>query len=276
LGLPTVVKVHGSDLNVLPGHDGIRRVLRKRLPQAQRLVAVSRPLAGKARELGVAPERIAIVPNGVDRTLFQPRDRGQVRRELGLPNGRLIMFVGRVEAAKGVLDLITAFDRIAAASPDLLLAIVGDGGAIAQCRDAQSRWPGRVFLPGPQELPQVAQWISACDVLCLPSWNEGTPNAVLEALASGRIVVATRVGGVPDVLTRPELGEMVEPRKPDELADAVLRCAYREYDPEVIARSGPPGWDGSARILHDVLLSAYDGSSLPERTRAFPASGLAS
>jgi teichuronic acid biosynthesis glycosyltransferase TuaC len=269
LGLPTVVKVHGSDLNVLPGHDSIRRVLARRLPRARRLVAVSRPLAAKARELGVESNRIAIVPNGVDRNLFVPRDRAQARQELGLPDGRMILFVGRVEEPKGVLDLLQAFERIAGSAPDLTLAVVGDGGAIAHCREAQTKWPGRVFVPGAQLLPQVAQWIAACDVLALPSWNEGTPNAVLEALASGRQVVATNVGGIPDVLTRPELGEMVEPRRPDQLAEALLRGARRDYDPALVAAAGPPDWNASAEVLHQVLLSARDDSPLPASIKAF-------
>jgi teichuronic acid biosynthesis glycosyltransferase TuaC len=267
-GLPVVVKVHGSDLNVLPGYDSIRRVLCRKLPGADRLVAVSRPLAAKALALGVSADRIAIVPNGVDRSLFTPRDRSQARRELSLPDGQLILFVGRLEASKGVLDLLQAFDQIASASPGLHLAVVGDGSEIARCREAQAKWPGRVFVPGVQPLAEVARWTAACDVLTLPSWNEGTPNVVLEALASGRRVVATRVGGIPDLLGTTALGEMVSPRCPDELARALVRVAHESYDPIEVAAVGPPDWDSSAQLLHQVLMSACDGTPLPDQLRA--------
>ncbi len=267
LGLPVVVKVHGSDLNLLTGYGGIRRVLRRKLPLADRLVAVSRPLAAKAAELGVSADRIAVVPNGVDRALFAPRDRMEARRELGLPSGQLILYVGRLESAKGVLDLLQAFDQIAPSSPDLCLALVGEGSEMSRCRDAQSKWPGRVFVPGVQPLAQVARWTAACDVLTLPSWNEGTPNVVLEALASGRRVIATRVGGIPDVLGTAAIGEMVSPRRPDELAPALLRAAYSSYDPMAVAAAGPPDWDVSAGLLHQVLLSARDGSAIPDELR---------
>jgi glycosyltransferase involved in cell wall biosynthesis len=267
LRLPVVVKVHGSDLNVLPGHSSIRRVFRRKLPLADRLVAVSRPLAAKAAELGVPPDRIAVVPNGVDRTLFAPRDRTEARRELGLPAGRLILYVGRLESAKGVLDLLQAFDQIAPSSPELCLALVGDGSEMSRCRDARAKWPGRVFVPGVQPLAQVARWTAACDLLTLPSWNEGTPNVVLEALASGRRVVATRVGGIPDVLGSAAIGEMVSPRCPDELAQALLRAVHSSYDPMTVSAAGPPDWDVSAGLLHQVLLSARDGSPIPDELR---------
>lgn len=268
LHLPVVVKVHGSDLNTLPGHRSIRRALGRNLPHADRLVAVSRPLAAKALELAVPADRIAVVPNGVDRALFTPGNRAVARAELGLPKDqRLILYVGRLEAAKGVLDLLQAFAQIAPSSPDLCLALVGSGSEMTSCRDAQTRWPGRVFVPGVQPLAQVARWTAACDVLTLPSWNEGTPNVVLEALASGRRVVATRVGGIPDVLASTDLGEMVSPRCPDELAQALVQAAHRDYDPLTIAAAGPPDWDTSAGLLYRVLSSAHEKTPIPDELR---------
>lgn len=270
LKLPVVVKVHGSDLNSLPECNGIRRVLSCKLPHADRLVAVSRALAAKAREFGVAADRIALVPNGVDRALFHPCDRTEARRELDLPDGRLLLFVGRLEASKGVLDLLQAFEKIAPRSSELRLAMVGDGSEMPRCREAQSRWPGRIFLPGAQPLARVARWIAACDALTLPSWNEGTPNVIIEALASGRRVVATRVGGIPDLLDSTLAGEMVSVRHSDELAEALWRTAHMTYDPILIAAAGPVGWRESAQLLQRALLSARDGSPLPRELRVDP------
>jgi len=267
LKLPVVVKVHGSDLNCLPDRDSIRRVLSRSLPRADRLVAVSRALAAKAREFGVAADRIACVPNGVDRSLFHPGDRTEARRELELPDGRLLLFVGRMEASKGVLDLLQAFENIAPRSRELRLAMVGDGTEMPRYREAQSRWPGRIFLPGAQPLARVARWITACDVLTLPSWNEGSPNVVLEAMASGRRVVATRVGGIPDLLDSSFAGEMVSAHRPDELAEALWRAAHAAYDPLMIAAAGPMDWRESASLLQQALLSARDGSPLPRELR---------
>lgn len=268
LGLPVVVKVHGSDLNVFTESESIRRVFSRKLPQADRLIAVSRPLAERARSLGVSPDRITVVQNGVDRLLFQPRDRVEARRAMQLPDGSLILYVGRLESAKGVLDLLDAFDRIASKDPTVRLALVGGGSEMPRCQAAAKRWPGRVFTPGAVPLAQVAQWTAACDVLTLPSWNEGTPNVVLEALASGRRVVATRVGGIPDVVGSPDLGELVQPRHPDELAEALLRSVHSSYDPLTVAAAGPPSWEESADRVAGVLRSACDGVALPDEARA--------
>ena len=265
--LPVVVKVHGSDLNVLSERDSVRRVLAHQLPHADRLLAVSRALAAKAHALGVAADRIGFRPNGIDRAIFRPCDRTEARRELDLPDGRLLLFVGGIEASKGVLDLLQAFQSIAPRSPELRVALVGEGAELPRWREAQLRWPGRIFLPGAQPLAEVARWIAACDALTLPSWNEGTPNVVLEALASGRRVVASRVGGVPDVLCSAIAGEMVSARCPDELAEALWRAAHASYDPAAVAATGPMDWPESARLLHQALLSARDGVPLPRELR---------
>src|SRR6185437_10251940 len=97
LGLPSVVKVHGSDLNVIARIPSVRAHLRALLPRATRLVAVSRALADELAALGVAREHIAVVENGVDASLFQPRDRAEARAALGLPAaGRVAVYVGRL------------------------------------------------------------------------------------------------------------------------------------------------------------------------------------
>jgi teichuronic acid biosynthesis glycosyltransferase TuaC len=259
LGVPSVVKVHGSDLNVLAELPPVQRALEDALPRADRVVAVSRGLADKARALGVPAGRMAIVPNGVDRALFQPRDRAEARQALGLGafgTRPLILYVGRLEPAKGIVELLTAFGRLAGARAEPVLALVGDGSDAGRCREAAQALPGRVLLPGPLPLPEVARWMAACDLLVLPSWNEGTPNVLLEALASGRRVVATRVGGIPDVVTSPTLGELVPARDDGALCDALLRAIEQPVDPAQVAAAAPAGWDSSAAQLHEVLMGA--------------------
>ena len=98
--------------------------------------------------------------------------------------------------------------------------------------------------------------MAAADVMTLPSWNEGTPNVVLEALASGRRVVATRVGGIPDVVSSPALGELCEPRDVAALANALRRVLAEPGDPAAIAASATISWDESAGRLYEVLSAA--------------------
>ena len=259
MGVPAVVKVHGSDMNVLAKMPPVARNLRWALPRARRVVAVSRQLGDVVASFGVPRDRIDIVPNGVDAELFRPRDRASARAELGHAGDtrRWLIYVGRLEEEKGVLDLLEAFSLLAERRSDVRLVIVGDGRARAACDRAAGSLGDRVLLPGARPLEEVPLWMAAGDALVLPSWAEGTPNVVLEALACGRRVVATHVGGIPDLITGPELGELVPPRQPALLADALGRAVDMPYDPDAVARAGTRGsWDESARRLEGSLRAA--------------------
>jgi len=250
IGVPCVVKLHGSDINVIAKLPGPRRMTAWALTRAARVVAVSRALADEVVALGVSRERVAIVMNGIDAELFHPRDRAAARAELGLPAGPLAVYIGNLKPEKGVLDLARAWQQVSGAT----LAIVGGGPARAAL-DAVAGPAIRVV--GPQPLASIPTWLAACDVLALPSHNEGTPNVVLEALACGRRVVATSVGGIPDLITSPVLGTLVPPRDEVRLARALTAALATPYDPAEVARLGARGgWQASAAALHDVLASA--------------------
>jgi glycosyltransferase involved in cell wall biosynthesis len=257
LGVPSAIYALGTDLNVVPAFAGVPAVLRRALPRAQKIIAPSRALGDRAVALGASPDRVVVIPNGVDRSIFFPQDRRAMRRFLGQPeDGRWILFVGRLEKEKGLEELLAAFQKIAAAEPDLKLVVVGDGTLRARLQGEAARTPGRIIVAGPRPLSQVGRWMAAADLLALPSWNEGTPNVVLEALASGRRVVATRVGGIPDVITSDDCGELCEPRDVDGLAASLRRVAGASYDPAALAARATVTWDESAARLHDVLASA--------------------
>lgn len=257
LGVPAVVKLHGSDINVNAKLPGPRRQLAWALPRAARVVAVSNPLADEVAALGVDRARIALVRNGVDASLFAPGDRAAARAALGLPAAApTVVYVGNLKAAKGVLDLIAAWPAVAAARPDARLVIVGGGDEKAAVAAAAAGDP-RIVAAGPRPLAEIPTYYAAADLLTLPSWAEGTPNVVLEALASGRRVVASAVGGIPDLIDDPLLGELVPARQPAALADALIRALATPYDPQAVAARGARGgWDASARALADVLAAA--------------------
>ena len=258
LGVPAVIKLHGSDINVVAKLPGPRRALRWALPRAAQIVAVSRPLARDVEDLGVDASRVSIVRNGVDTKLFCPRDRSEARRALGIDErGKLIAYVGRLEREKGVLDLIEAYGRMGRARRGVTLALIGEGSLHDACHALAHKLGIQVRLTGGVPLADVPTWLAASDVLALPSWNEGTPNVVLEALACGRRVVATRVGGIPDVVESPELGALVPPREPAALAEALIVALRTSYDEARIVRlCEPQSWAESAARLHAVLAAA--------------------
>lgn len=275
LGVPCVVKLHGSDINAIAKLPGPRRMLRWALPKAARVVAVSRALADETVQLGVSRERIAIVMNGVDTDLFHPRDRASARAQLGLTEAPLAVYVGNLKEDKGVLDLAAAWARVAAEMPDARLVIIGDGPARAALEAALD---DTAQVIGPQPLERIPQWLAAADILTLPSHAEGTPNVVLEALASGRRVVATRVGGIPDLITSDEMGVLVAPHDPAALGRALALALRTPYVPATVARLGTRGgWGASAEALHEVLVGAVRASqrSAPCDVRHPPSSAIA-
>ncbi|HMG21291.1 MAG TPA: glycosyltransferase family 4 protein [Kofleriaceae bacterium] len=258
LGVPCVVKLHGSDINVMAKLPGPRRQIAWALSRAARVVAVSRALADEVVALGVPRDQVAVVMNGVDSELFHVRDRAQARSELGLPAGPLALYVGNLKPEKGVLDLARAWDQVARRLPEARLAIVGGGPLRAELEAAL---PPRAQLFGAQPLTLIPTWMAACDVLVLPSHVEGTPNVVLEALASGRRVVATSVGGVPDLITSDTVGVLVPPHQPEAMAAALTQALRTGYAPEAVAAHGARGgWEASAAALHAVLVAAVGAS----------------
>ena len=114
----------------------------------------------------------------------------------------------------------------------------------------------QITFVGRQSPDDVALWLSASDVLCLPSRREGCPNVVLESLAAGRPVVAARVGGVPELLNA-ENGLMVAPDNPAELAEALSQALQRTWNASELRASVPAlTWEDVGRTLHNVLTQA--------------------
>src|SRR5262249_16040995 len=152
-------------------------------------------------EIGIAPDRVIVQHNGVDGSRFLPRDRRAARERLGLPLDRpLVCYVGNLKPEKGVRTLIEAMGHLRQhGARDVLLALIGDG-EVQETLSARVRaldLETQVRFCGRRPHAEIPDWIGAGDALCLPSYREGCPNVVLEALASGRPVVASRVGGVP-------------------------------------------------------------------------------
>jgi glycosyltransferase involved in cell wall biosynthesis len=263
-GVPSVVKLHGSDINVVAKMRGPELNLRWALPRASRVVAVSQKLGEQAVKLGAAPERVDVVRNGVDADLFYPRDRAQARRALGrAADEELIVYVGRLEAAKGVLDLLHAFGALQQRRPRAALVFVGNGAARGECLKLAEPLGSRVTFAGAQPLATIPEWMAAADIVTLPSWNEGTPNVILEAHACGRPVVATSVGGIPALLHADALGAMVPPRDPAALAGALERVldggkAGAHPAETIVSASGALSWADSAARLHAVLRRACE------------------
>ncbi len=229
-GVPLIVHTYHG--HVLHGYYGTGKswMLRK-MEQAlaritDRLVTVSDQVKQELAAYGVAmPEQISVIPLGFDLEPFlnSHNKRGQFRQELAIGNAsRLVGIVGRIFPIKNHRLFLVAAARVAAQEPAARFVIVGDG-VLRSVLEQQAKELGiadRVVFTGwRRDLPRIYVDL---DVLVVSSDNEGTPVSAIEAMACGCPVVATRVGGLPDLIIDRVTGRLVPPRDPDTLASAVL------------------------------------------------------
>ena len=243
LGLPFVVTAHGSDVNVYARKPLIRIQLRWALRRAKAVIAVSALLGQKLLE--VVPEIAArlehIACAGVDPSIFYSMDRGAARRQLTVSDAsRMVMFVGQLVPIKRLDLLLAAWQALLRdgrlGRGDRLL-LIGEGPLRASLERQASAIDFRDtvrFLGGRPQV-EVARWLGAADVLCLTSDNEGTPNVIVEALASGRPVVATAVGGVPELVVPNVNGALVSPGNVLALEAALAAALTQKWDAAQIA-----------------------------------------
>ncbi len=262
------IVVHTFHGHVLRGYFGPLRSLAFRLLEhvlaraTTRLVAVSPEVRDELVSLGVAPaEKFAVVRLGIEldeRLLPGGREAGreESRRQLGVgPETFLVGWVGRMTGVKRVPDLLEAFRQLRDMHVDARLCLVGDGPERESLeRLAKSLGVVRdCFFLGYQE--EMGRWLESFDAFALPSANEGTPVSAIEALAAGCPVVATRVGGVPDVVQDGETGFLVASGDTKALA---RRLAELAGDPELRTRLGAAGRERVTsryrvgRLLDDV------------------------
>jgi glycosyltransferase involved in cell wall biosynthesis len=231
--VPLAAKVHGTDIQVLTRYPLRRRQIVRALNQACMVLAVADVIRERLLELGVPEEKILVQRNAVDPELFQVRGRDVARRELGLDDAGLhLLFVGTFRLEKGLPTLLEALPQVIAGGLPVTLHLVGDGRLEEPLRE-QARARGiesNVRFEGYQSHERIPLWIAAADALCLPSITEGCPNVVLETLACGRPVVASRAGGIPEILGE-DTGVLVQPGSAADLADGIREVLQRRWDP---------------------------------------------
>ena len=245
-GLPLVAGARGSDLRV---RDALsKRLTRPVLHAAQRILVVSEDLGRVAvRDYGADPARIRAIPNGCDATIFHPQPRSDARAALGIDaDAELVVYVGRLVPEKGLRELLDAAAALAPQRPKLQLALIGEGPMRAELDSRLAAEPAlRAHLPGAQGPHEVARWMAAADLVTLPSYSEGHPNVLVEALACGRPVVATPVGGIPEVVDA-DCGLLVPARDSAALAAGLRDALDRPWDETLLSRRFSRGWDAVA------------------------------
>ena len=192
-------------------------------------------------------------------------DRSAARRALGLPPAAaIVLAVGRLDPVKGLDLLVAAMPFLRErSSRGVQLHLIGEGPARASI-ERLVRERGlreQVVLHGELSSSSLSTWYSSADVVALLSHSEGCPNVVIEALACGRPVVATRVGGVPELIREGETGLLVDRRDPAHVADRLLQALDREWDStDLSSHVRNRSWDDVARRQLDVYRGVLEAS----------------
>ena len=195
------------------------------LRRYERVLCVSRELVEQCHRHGVPRANCRLVENGIELERFTRRqDQTAAREELQLaPTGPLIGAIGRLAKEKGFDHLLQALAQLHSQGHAVRAVILGEGperAALERLRD-QLGLQQAVLMPG--HVPDVRSWLEACDLFVLSSLREAMPNVVLEAMALETPVIATRIAGVPEMLTSEDDGLIIEPAQPAAIANAVAR-----------------------------------------------------
>jgi len=275
LGVPVLITLRGM-LPLLVPYRLRRPQLRWALRSADRVIAVAATLRDDAVALGLPPERVRVIENGIDAGLFRPLDRVEARRSLGLPeDGPVLVTVGTLAPRKGFHLVIEALPALAGRFPGIRYLLVGgagaEGGMERELRDLAARLgvADRLVFAGPRRRAELAAWYSAADLSVLASAHEGCPNVVLEALACGTPVVATPVGSIPSVLAGPDAGLLSERNVPA-LTAAIAAALSRSWDRgRVRARIADRTWAAVGREVEEEIEAA-----LRPRAAGLPIAGM--
>jgi len=208
---------------MVPEHVGHRWAVGVLVQRAHRIITVSEALR---RDLVMAfpdaMQKCLTIPNGIDTKATPTRDADEVRRGLGVPDAApLLGVVARLAPQKGVLEFLDAARRIVDADPSVRCVVAGDGPLMQELEDRRATLGLEAHVQLLGYIDWVRELIGALDLLVIPSLSEGSSVVAMEAMALGKPVVATDVGGVAEVVIDGETGRVVEPGDPEALARAV-------------------------------------------------------
>lgn len=256
LNLPVIISARGTDVNLFTQFRTIRPLILWALRRAAGVVAVSAALKDRLTQLGLPAGTICVIPNGVDAKRFYILQRGEARSRLGLDQDtKIAVSVASLTKGKNHRDLISAFAKVAEGHPEYQLYIVGDGPLRDELRKhiQDLALDRQVFLMGSRPNHELVTWFNSADVSCLTSAREGWPNVVMESLACGTPVVATRVGGIPEIIVSPELGIVVE-HTPEDIAAGIRTALSRTWDREALRRHAQTrDWDQVAAEVEQYI-----------------------
>lgn len=248
LDVPLVLTALGSDINVSLTKPFQLRQVKWALKNAAACVGVSDDLCEKMKRIGAEGE-VRRIPNGIDKKRFYPAKTLNDEKPV-------VLFVGRLHPVKGLKYLVAAVGELKRTGLlNFETVIVGEGGEEsalrAQC--AELGIEKDVRFVGAKSHDEIGDWMRSASVFCLPSVNEGMPNVLIEAQACAVPIVASNVGGIPEIVSA-DTGLLVPPANPSALAQALHEAVTRNWDrAKIAAHVAWADWNHTAKQYADLI-----------------------
>lgn len=234
LRIPVVITAHLMDITTHGADAGplenivdfesnfiFKRLITFSLNSANKIIAVSEDLAGRIRKIGINND-LMVLRNAVDIGRFKPRKNVELRYEYGIADDEiLILFIGHLEPFKGVFELITAFNEVNKSDSKTKLMLIGEGQQKQEVQKEISRFSldDSVIFTGKVSPETIERYYQMADIFTLPSYTEGLPLVVIEAMACGLPVVVSTVGGIPELIEDSVNGYLIPPKNYEKLAE---------------------------------------------------------
>lgn len=250
--LPLITKIHGSDIHSIKG--SLRgRFTTWALDNSGKVVSVSNDLANQVHKMGISPNKTMTLYNGVDEQIFAPSNKRKARLQLNIhSDNKILLYVGNLKKVKGADLLADTIAILRSTHSNIHLYIIGQGVLKSHIEKQLNvlNITSSVSFLGMLSQEQISSWMNAADLLVIPSRNEGVPNVMLEAMSCGLPVVATKVGGIPEIIRQGVTGTLCEAPISKLLAEALANSLETKWNPSsIIEIAGQYTWKNNTKRL---------------------------
>jgi glycosyltransferase involved in cell wall biosynthesis len=251
-----LVTIHGEDVTRFSKVSFLRILSKFILKNSNAIVCKSNSLKKEVLGMGIVNKDIYVIPSGYAVSRFKPKPTQKCRKKLNLPpNKKIILFVGHLIKRKGPDYLIKAIKLVIKKNKNIACYIIGGGVLETELKNLAIKLNLKdfVFFVGMRKPKEVPLWMNACDILVLPSLNDGFPNVLTEAIACRKPVIGTKVGGIPDIINN-DVGYIVEPKDMNNLAKRILQALDKKWDKgKLIERSKKFSVNNFGKKLADTI-----------------------
>lgn len=261
---PVICSLLGSDINVYPNYWPLTlNLTKKAISNMDQLISVSQSLKSIAENIALPKREIKIVYMGcnINKFINNKESRKNIREKLGIfPKEVVLLFVGSLLKQKGIFDLLEAFNQTYKKYKNLRLIFVGKGFAYNEMvyKLNELQFKNKIYIVGEKSHNKIPDWLNASDIFVFPSHSEGLPNAVIEAMACGKPVIATKVGGIPEAVQDGKSGILIEKGDIKALSNAInylirnkqTRISMGNKGREIIEKKFI--WDNHSRSLRKI------------------------